>query len=80
MEIGVSILNARACQKLGWGNLCVFHGRVRQGWLVADQQCGAIVLDIFGQVVIGVGELWNFELVGVGEEHHWLDDGVDLSL
>ena len=53
---------------------------MRQGWLVADQQCGAIVLEIFGQVVIGVGELWNFELVGVGEEHHWLDDGVDLSL
>ena len=31
-------------------------------------------------VGLGVGEIRNFELVGVGGKHCWLDDGVGLSL
>ena len=32
----------------------------------------------FSRVGLGVGELRRFEIVGVGEEHRWSDDGVNL--
>ena len=53
---------------------------MRQGYLGAYQQRGAIVLEVFGQVSLGVSKLRNFNLVGVGEKFRWLDNGVDLSL
>ena len=37
----------------------------------AEKRHGATFLVVFGQVGLGVSELWNFELVGVGEEHRW---------
>ena len=46
----------------------------------ANRRLGAIVLEVFGWVGLGVGELRNFDLVGVGEKHRWLGDGVNLSL
>ena len=49
-------------------------------WLVANWRHGAIVLEVFRWVGIGVGKLHNFELVGVGEKHGWSDYGVDISL
>ena len=52
---------------------------MRQVWLGIDRQPGAIVLDIFGWVGIGVGKLCNFYLVSVGENHLWSGDGIDLS-
>ena len=33
---------------------------------------------VFGRVGLGVSKLWNLELVGVGEEHYWSDDSVDI--
>ena len=51
-----------------------------QGWLVADQWHGSIILEVFGRVGLGVSKLCNFELVGVGEKHRWSDDGVDIFL
>ena len=60
------------------GDRGVLQGRVRILWLGADQRRGAIVLEVFGKVSIGVGELRNFELVSVGEEYRWLNNGVDL--
>ena len=59
-----------------WG---VFHGWVRRGWLGVDWKCGAIVLNVFGQVGPVDGKLCSFELVGVVEEHRWSDNCVDLS-
>ena len=38
-----------------------------QGSLGVDRQCGDIVLVIFRQVGIGIGKLWDLELVGVGK-------------
>ena len=49
-----------------------------QGWLGAEQRCGAIVLVFFVWVGLVVGNIQNFELVDVGEEHRWLDDGIDI--
>ena len=46
----------------------------------ANRRRGAIVLEVLGRVGIGVSKLWNFKLVGVGEKHHWSDNGIDLSL
>ena len=46
----------------------------------ADWWCGAIVLEVFGQVGLVVGELRNFELVSVVGEHCWSADGVDIFL
>ena len=53
---------------------------MRRGWLGFNRKRGAIVLEVFRQVGLGVGELQNFELVGGGEKYRWLDDGVDLYL
>ena len=53
---------------------------MRQGWLGAYWWRGATVLEVFGQFGLGVVELQNFDFVGVGENHHWLEDGIDLSL
>ena len=44
----------------------------------AERRHGEIVLVIFGQVGLDVGNIRNLELVGVVEEHRWSDDGVDL--
>ena len=44
----------------------------------ANRRCGSIVLVVFDRVGIGIGELQNFELVVVGEENHWSDNGVDI--
>ena len=44
----------------------------------AEKRRGAIVLVVFGQVGLRIGELWNFELIGVGEEHCWSEYSVDL--
>ena len=49
-------------------------------WMRSDRRHGNIVLEVFGWVGLVVGEIWNFELVGVGEEHRWLDDGANISL
>ena len=46
----------------------------------ANRRCGAIVLGFLGRVGLDISMLRNFELVGVGEDHCWLDDGIDLSL
>ena len=48
------------------------------GCLGVDWRRESIVLDIFGQVGLSVGELQNFELFGVGEKHRWSDNGVDI--
>ena len=45
-----------------------------------DRRRGAIVLVVFRQVSLSIGELWNFELVGVVEKHCWSCDFVELSL
>ena len=52
---------------------------MRQRWLGIDRRRGVIVLKLFGLVGLGVSELQNFELVGVGENYGWSGDGVDLS-
>ena len=39
---------------------------------------GDIVLVIFGQGGLSVFKLRIFELVDIGEEHCWSDDGFDL--
>ena len=52
---------------------------MRQGWIGSDRCRRSIILNIFGWVSLGVGKLRNFELVGVGEYHHWSDSGDDLS-
>ena len=52
---------------------------MRQIWLVVDWQRGTIALVVFGRVGLGVGKIWNFELVGVEENHRWSCDGVDIS-
>ena len=44
----------------------------------AERRRGAIVLVVFGQVGIRIGELRNFEISDVVEEKHWLDYGVYL--
>ena len=44
----------------------------------AERRHGEIVLVIFGQVGLDVGNIRNLELVGVVEEHRWSDDGVDI--
>ena len=49
-----------------------------QGFLGAKRWRGTIVLVVFGQIGISVGELRNFGLVGVGGYHGWLDYGVDI--
>ena len=36
-------------------------------------------LEFFGQVCLGIGDLRNFELVGVGEDHIWSDD-INISV
>ena len=48
------------------------------GCLGAERRHGIIVLVIFDWVSLVIGQLRNFELVGVGEEHRWSDDGVDI--
>ena len=53
---------------------------MRQGSLGADRRRGAIVLVIFRQVSLSLGELQNFEPIGVGENHQWLCDCVKLAL
>ena len=53
---------------------------MRRGWLVAYRRCGAIILEVFGQIGLEFGELQNFELIGVEEEHRCLDDGANQSL
>ena len=53
---------------------------MQQEYLRADRPRGAIVLEVLGRVGLSVGELCNFELVGVGENHCWSEDGVNLSL
>ena len=60
------------------GDLVVFQGLVRRGYLGAERRRGTIVLVVFDQVGLGVRELCNLELVGVGEEHRLPDIGVDL--
>ena len=52
---------------------------MRRECLGANRKRGAIVLKVFGQVSLVGGKLWNFDLVGMGKEHRWLDDGVDIS-
>ena len=42
---------------------------MRRGWLGVDRQRDAIVLEVFKWVSLGVGEIRNFELGGVGEKH-----------
>ena len=49
-----------------------------QGWLGAEQRCGAIVLVFFVWVGLVFGNIRNFELVDVGEEHRRLGDGIDI--
>ena len=49
-------------------------------WTGADRRCDAIVLEVLGWVGLVIGELHNLELVGVGENHRWSDDGVNLFL
>ena len=49
------------------------------GWLGVGRRSGAIVLEVFGRVGLNIGELRNFELVGVGENHRWPGNVVDLS-
>ena len=51
---------------------------MRQGCLGSKWRYGAILLAIFDPVGIGLGEVRNFDLVGVGEEHRWSDDGFLL--
>ena len=53
---------------------------MQQGRLGVDPRCGAIVLLVFWRVGLGIGEIWNFELFGVGENHHWSCDCVELAL
>ena len=53
---------------------------MQKEWIGANQWCGAIALEVFGRVGLGVGELQNFELVDVEEKHRWSDDGINLSL
>ena len=48
-------------------------------WLGVDRRHGANVLVAFGRVGLGVGELRNLKLVGVGEKHCWLFNDVKLS-
>ena len=52
---------------------------MQRGCLVVDWRRVTILLVVFGQVCLGVGELRNFELFGVGEKHRWSGDGVDVS-
>ena len=40
---------------------------------------GAIVLVVFGQVSLSIGELYILELVGVSEDHCWSGGGFDIS-
>ena len=35
---------------------------------------------VLQQVGLGIGELWNFELVGVIEKHCWSCDCVEIAL
>ena len=38
------------------------------------------VLKVLGQVGFNINKLHHFELVGVGANHRWLHDGVNISL
>ena len=52
---------------------------MRRRWPGVERRHGNIVLVVFGQFGLGVGKLQNFELIGVGENHYLLCDGVDMS-
>ena len=51
-----------------------------QGWLGSNRRCGAIDLEVFRRVGLGVDDIRNFELVGVVGNHRWLDAGIGISL
>ena len=78
LEGGVSGLDAGAWQRLGRGDQCFYHKWARWVWLGAERRHGAIFLVVFGWVGLIIGKLWNFDLISVGEEHRWSDNGVDL--
>ena len=44
---------------------------MRRIWLDVDRRRGAIVLVVFRRVGLGIVELWKFELINLGEKHHW---------
>ena len=45
-----------------------------------DWRRGAIVLVVFWWVGLSIIELWNFDLVDAGENHHWSCEFDELAL
>ena len=53
---------------------------MRRGRLSVERRCRTIVLVVLRQVGLGIFELWNFELIDAGENHHWLCEFDELAL
>ena len=53
---------------------------MRRIWLGEDRRNGAIVLEVFWCVGLGIVELWKYELVNTGENNCWLYNFDELTL